>query len=110
LKRARRAHVEDPFGVQEDLGLWHRDPFISFDGLSLYTREDDGEGGVDIWYATRTDRASAFGAPVNLTVVNSSSGESGPSVSPDGVALYFSSDRPGGAGGSDTYVSTRECL
>src|SRR5216117_1200369 len=51
---------------------------------------------------------SAWSAPVNLgPVVNSGSGELAPSISKDGLSLYFFSDRPGGFGGSDIWVSHR---
>ncbi|MBS1911135.1 MAG: OmpA family protein [Bacteroidetes bacterium] len=39
--------------------------------------------------------------------VNSSSWESQPSLSTDGHLLFFASDRPGGSGGTDIYVSQR---
>ena len=49
-----------------------------------------------------------FGTPTNLgPTVNSSASESSPSISADGLALYFSSNRPGGSGGTDLWVTTR---
>jgi outer membrane protein OmpA-like peptidoglycan-associated protein len=38
-------------------------------------------------------------------IVNSSGWDSQPSISPDGRTLYFASDRPGGEGGTDIYVT-----
>ncbi len=58
-----------------------------------------------------------FGAPptddldqaTNLGgAVNSAASDFGPIISPDGNALYFTSDRPGGLGGQDVWVSYRE--
>ena len=53
-----------------------------------------------------------FGTPTNLgPTVNSSAGEAGTSISADGLQLYFIdwlSPRPGGYGGWDTWVTTRE--
>ena len=43
----------------------------------------------------------------NLTALNTAYWESHPSLSADGKTLYFVSDRPGGIGGQDIYVSTR---
>ena len=49
-----------------------------------------------------------FGEPTNLGPnVNSTSGESGPSISANGLTLYFISDRSGGAGGYDIWMTTR---
>jgi hypothetical protein len=44
---------------------------------------------------------------VNLATVNSSGYEFTPEISSDGLELYFESDRPGGYGLDDLYVSTR---
>lgn len=43
----------------------------------------------------------------NLTALNTSSWESQPTISSDGRTLYFVSDRDGGFGGQDLYVSSR---
>jgi hypothetical protein len=49
-----------------------------------------------------------FGERVNLgPVVNSPYADMGPFVAPDGLTLYFDSDRPGGLGGSDIWVTTQ---
>jgi hypothetical protein len=49
-----------------------------------------------------------FGTPQNLgSTVNSLYHDAGPSLSADGLDLYFYSDRPGGSGGYDIWVSTR---
>jgi len=49
-----------------------------------------------------------WSTPVNLgPTVNAASFDSGPTLSPDGKTLYFNSNRPGGMGGFDLYVSHR---
>jgi WD40 repeat protein len=40
-------------------------------------------------------------------VVNSAFNDGGPAVSKDGLSLFFGSDRPGGSGGFDLFVSQR---
>lgn len=46
--------------------------------------------------------------PVNLgPVINSSSADQNPSLSKDGLALFFASNRPGGFDGLDIYVAHR---
>jgi hypothetical protein len=54
---------------------------------------------------------SLWSEPVNLgPVVNSSSIDGGPALSPDGLSLYFSSNRPGSFGYNDIWVSQRASL
>ncbi len=49
-----------------------------------------------------------FGTPTNLgPVVNSSSREFNASISADGLSLFFISNRPGGVGGRDIWVTAR---
>src|SRR5690606_3751142 len=45
--------------------------------------------------------------PVAIDALNSERDELGPSLSPDGSRLYFYSDRPGGRGGYDIWLSQR---
>lgn len=54
-------------------------------------------------------RFSDWTAPENLgPTVNSSSNEQHPALSPDGLSLYFATDRPGGMRGADLWVSRRD--
>jgi hypothetical protein len=77
--------INDAYNVQEcDL---------SHDGLELYFAEWDRPGGFgsgDIWIAKREAVDSPWQEPVNLGPnVNSSRGEIEPSISSDGLELYF---------------------
>jgi len=45
--------------------------------------------------------------PVRINI-NSLQTDAGPYLSGDGMTLYFNSDRAGGLGGNDLWVSTRE--
>lgn len=86
-------------------------PAISKDGLSLYisSNRPDGVGGIDIYVSQRASIDAPWGAPMNLgATVNSTAGDGNPAFSRDGHYLYFQSDRPGGAGTTDVYVSWRE--
>ena len=50
-------------------------------------------------------------APTNIGhIVNSSYWDMGPCISPDGRELYFHSDRPGGLGDYDIWVTNRETV
>ena len=49
-----------------------------------------------------------WSAPVNLgPAINSAFSDQGPAISKNGLSLYFTSNRPGGLGGFDMYVSQR---
>ena len=83
---------------------------LSPNGLSLYftSNRAGGQGGTDIWVSQRAALSSAWGAPQNLgATVNSISEEGAPAFSLDGRTMFFFSDRPGGAGLRDIYLSTR---
>jgi len=87
------------------------DPTISADGLELYfnSYRPGGLGQADIWVTTRRTKAEPWGEPVNLgSTINSPAPERAPSISVDGLMLYFNSGRPGGQGGRDLWVTTRK--
>ena len=66
----------------------------------------NGFGSCDLFISYRT--ADGWSAPENLGPnFNTEFFESAPSLSPDKRDLYFTSDRPGGYGGNDIYVSHR---
>jgi hypothetical protein len=55
-----------------------------------------------------SDRYTEWSAPVNLgPTVNSASNDLAAEMSKDGLSLYFASNRPGGFGANDIYVSRR---
>jgi hypothetical protein len=85
-------------------------PCISADGLELYfgdghpetylgtgcVANPNGYGGGDLWVSTRAKRTDPWGNPQNLgPAVNTVSYEDHPSLSADGLSLYFTSDRSG---------------
>ena len=85
-------------------------PYISLDGLTLFFTSDQpgGYGDRDLWVSTRSTTSEPWSEPVNLgPTVNSSSRDQGPSISADGLELFFHSDRPGGYGYQDIWVTTR---
>ena len=84
-------------------------PNLRRDGLEIfYFSNRTGALGNDIYAATRASTADAWSTPVNLgSAVNTSASETRPSLSWDGTTLYFGSDRAGGEGAADHYVTTR---
>ncbi len=58
--------------------------------------------------SAHAQRYSDWSAPVNLgPAVNLVSSDQGPAISKNGLSLYFTSNRTGGLGGFDMYVSQR---
>jgi WD40-like Beta Propeller Repeat len=85
-------------------------PHISKDGRSLYfaSTRTNPNGGEDLWVSRRPDKDTPWGAPMNLgSTVNSASNDRSPALSRDGHLLFFASDRPGGSGVLDIWVSWR---
>ena len=110
-----------PWSAPENLGSAvnttanDQHPGISPDGLSLYFHSNrtgnvsgSKAGTTDIWVTHRETLTSAFGTAVNLgPTLNSISNDTAPNVSSDGHYLAFGSDRDGGCGGSDIWISHR---
>ncbi len=86
---------------------------IRRDGLEIFlsSGRPGGVGNEDLWVSTRASTLDPWSTPVNLgTVVNTTAFDGGPALSFDGTTLYFHSNRPGGVGGNDLYVTTRTRL
>jgi hypothetical protein len=84
-------------------------PALSPDGLSLYFSSEraGGAGGADIWVAHRDTSTSVWGAPVPIPTLNSVASEFAPAFDRSGQWLFFGSERDGGCGGRDLWVSFR---
>lgn len=76
---------------------------LSNDGQRLFLYRDDQQGNGDIFESIlngkRWSEPKSVGEPVN-----SKHHESSASLTPDGRALFFVSDRPGGEGGRDIWI------
>ncbi len=98
-------------GSPVNLGQSNQAPYISADGLELYFNSYNRSGGYglwDLWLTTRATKDDPWGIPENLgPTVNSSAWDIAPSISSDGLELYFSSNRSGGYGSDDIWVSRR---
>ncbi|NQV27841.1 MAG: protein kinase [Rhodopirellula sp.] len=86
------------------------EPVLSTDGLTLIfaSNRPGGSGGDDLWVATRASIDQPFSTPVNLGErVNSSRDDTAPTLSSDGLRLIFASNRSGGRGDFDLWISSR---
>ncbi len=104
-----RTSVSEPWGKPVNLGStvnspeWDGAPSISADSLTLFfdSFRSGVIGGQDLFVTTRTTKDDEWGEPVNLgPIVNSGNNEWTPSISADGLALFF-------VRGSDIWITTR---
>jgi Tol biopolymer transport system component len=91
-------------------------PTIRPDGRELFFDSDrpgptdvNGIGLRDLWVSTRETVSGTWSTPENLgPIVNTEFNDTLPALSSNGRTLILTSDRPGGFGGSDLYVSFRD--
>ena len=116
-----RTNADFVFGEPENLGpvinsSWaDASNCTSADHLELYfcSNRPSGFGNMDIWISTRQSIDEPWEQPVNLgPTVNSKYFEAYPSLTSDGLTLYFSdfysgTPRTGGIGGADIWMTTR---
>ena len=118
---SRRAGPDAPWGKPEKLGA----PINTFgEDFSAYILNGErtlyyasnrigGMGNYDLYISERASPAVPWGTPVNLgPAINSRYTESSPSLTPDGLELYFADyrdtvPRPGGMGRADIWVARR---
>jgi serine/threonine protein kinase/WD40 repeat protein len=101
LLRATRGAIAEPFGASTPLGSdfvnkqTDAGVTLSQDGLTLIfsSGRSGGQGGLDLWLATRKSRDEPFGDLKPLTTLNSPEDEGTPFLSSDGLSIYFSSKR-----------------
>ena len=99
----KRKNIGPPINTFDNEGA----QTISADGRFLFftgCNREDGKGLCDIYFSENI--SAKWSIPVNLdSPVNTPYSEKHPSVSPDGRRLFFASDRPGGYGGLDIWMS-----
>jgi hypothetical protein len=110
-----RAAPDGAFGAAVNVGpgvngpQFERWTSLSADGLELYFTRTQGYETRDaaIWLATRASTSEAFSNAMRLPATVNSGYTSAPSISADGLTLFFSSDRPGGFGNGDIWAASR---
>jgi hypothetical protein len=97
MMMSQRASVNAPWssgtsvaGIPTGVGF----STLSADELTVVC-DNPNVGNWDMFIATRPDKNSAFGNIRSLSEINTSSVDASPSLSPDGLSLYFHSNRNG---------------
>jgi beta-lactamase regulating signal transducer with metallopeptidase domain len=84
---------------------------FSSDGLQMYIMSENWPGGYgdfDLWVLRRASKDDDWGLRENLGPgINSAKSDGNASISADELTLYFESDRPGGYGSYDIWMTTR---
>ncbi len=84
---------------------------VTADGRYIYftsCNRPDGHGRMCDLYFSSIDNEGRWSKPENLgDVINTRASEKHPAISADGRILYFTSNRPGGKGGYDIWMSVR---
>lgn len=73
--------------------------------FSAFEHSKNGIGRTDLYSARKVD--GKWTDITNLSILNSPAFDAQPSLSNDGQTLYFVSDRDGGKGGTDIYISKK---
>ncbi len=97
-------HIYDFLVQSEDVSMT-----MSYDAdvIIISMNQFDSFGSKDLYVCFRV-KNDLYSTPQHIgSVLNSKHQESNPFISRDKRSLYFSSDRPGGLGGHDIYVSKR---
>ncbi len=83
-------------------------PFLRGEGELWLASFRPGKGAGDIYRSTSI--GGTFTTPVGVDELNTSADENAPTLPPDGLEIFFASDRPGGAGSYDIFSATRSSL
>jgi len=97
IARLKKDHWSAPEKLNKTVNLngWENNEFISADGNTMYFTSDraGGFGGKDIYSCTKIKNGE-WSKAINLgPVINSKYNDEAPFIHPDGVTLFFSSDR-----------------
>lgn len=80
--------------------------FINVHEDRIIFASDNKKTGLDIYESFKDPKNGNWSKPAPFSsIINTSAGEDSPYLSDDETKLYFTSDRPGGIGGYDVYVS-----
>jgi hypothetical protein len=112
LEASRVSEWSPPENLGADVNSAFEDlaPHLSSDGLTLYfaSTRPESQGGEDLWVSRRSSPHDAWSAATNLGPgINTAANERSPALSRNRRLLFFATDRPGGSGGFDIWLSWR---
>jgi Tol biopolymer transport system component len=83
-------------------------PEVSYDGLTIIVASDrvGTTGGNDLWMSTRASRTVTWGNAMRIAALSSTDNEAAGNMTPDGLAIVFSSNRTGNAA-PDLFIAER---
>ena len=119
IKMAERATTGDPwvhvrtFDELHEYGYVDIDATLTADDLVIVFDSPfrpGSTGGHDLFMASRTSTEEPFGNIRELSEINTTENESGPSLLPDGLTLYFNSTNRDEHTGSNVFKATRSSL
>ena len=91
--------------LRDDAAAQFVTPHLTDNGATLYFSRRVESGGTDIFVTRLVD--GVWQAPQSVQSLNSVADDLGPVIAANGRELYFYSNRAGGFGGTDLYVSQR---
>lgn len=100
---ATRLDTSSDFSASSDVagvnvsGADTADPALSLDErvIMFSSDRDGGRGGLDLWYAVRSDSLHEFSPPAVIPAVNTEEDDADPMLSADGCELYFAARHDG---------------
>lgn len=112
LEAWRVSEWSEPQNLGADVNSAFEDlaPHLSSDGLALYfaSTRTESLGGEDLWVSTRSSPHDPWAPATNLgPAINTAANERSPALSANRRLLFFATDRPGGSGGFDIWLSWR---
>jgi Tol biopolymer transport system component len=99
-----------PLTVLNAVGSNDSAPTLRADAREIlfWSNRPGGLGGTDIWVSTRETANHPWSAPENAGApLNTPVADLHPELTQDALTLFFSSDRPGGVGSTDLWMSNR---
>jgi len=95
-------------GPQVNAAAWTCQATFTHNMLLMYLSAEGPNGDSEIFVSTRDSVNDPWGSVANIgTPVNTEYEDTNPSLSSDGLTLYFDSDRPGSPGAGGIWQTTR---